>query len=68
MLMNFRNGKKRFRVLSLSDIKNNKVPRNILRDKIVLIGMTTATSDLFDTSAISGLEPNRNWQTSLYGV
>lgn len=68
MLMNFRNGKKRFRVFSLHDIKNNKVPRNILRDKIVLIGMTAATSDLFDTSAISGLELNRNWKTSLYGV
>lgn len=30
--------------------------------------MTAATSDLFDTSVISGLELNRNWKTSLYGV
>ena len=64
MLMNFRNSKEGFLVLSLHDIKNHKVPKDILRNKIVLIGMTAATSDLFDTSAISGLKLNGN----IYGV
>ena len=67
MLINFRNGKERFPVFSLHDIKT-KIPENILRDKlrdkVVLIGMTATNSDLFDTSAISGLKLNGN----IYGV
>ncbi len=64
ILMNFRNSKKGFLFFSLHEIMNNKIPESILRDKIVLIGMTATTSDLFDTSAISGLELNGN----IYGV
>ncbi len=65
MLMNFRNGKQRFRILSLHDIKNNKVNRNWLQDKIILIGITaTSIQDFFSTSAIYGLELNGK----IYGV
>ncbi len=57
ILMNFRNGKGSFRVLSLHDIKNNKINPNILRNKIVIIGMTAITvTDFFNTSAISGIK------------
>ena len=56
-LINFRNGKKRFRVFSLHDIKNNKINQTSLRDKIVIIGITgVSSSDNFYTSAISGLK------------
>ena len=59
ILINFRNGKHRFRVFSLHDIKNNKIKGNLLRDKIVIIGMTAvSTSDFFYTSAINGLKLN----------
>ena len=65
MLMNFRNGRQRFRFLSLHDIKNNKFNRMWLEDKIILIGMTaTSVQDFFNTSAISGLELNGK----IYGV
>ena len=65
MLMNFRNGKKRFRVLSFHDIKNNKVNQSWLQGKVVLIGVTaTSIQDFFYTSAISDLELNGK----IYGV
>ncbi|MEO1377939.1 MAG: CHASE2 domain-containing protein, partial [Cyanobacteria bacterium J06635_10] len=65
MLMNFRNGKQRFRILSLHDIKKNKFNRSWLQNKIVLIGVTaTSTHDFLYTSAISGLELNGK----MYGV
>lgn len=56
-LINFRNGKERFLTFSLHQIKNNQVPANSLRDKIVIIGMTAiSSSDFFDTSAISDVK------------
>ncbi|WP_414624184.1 CHASE2 domain-containing protein [Calothrix sp. CCY 0018] len=65
ILMNFRNGKQRFRVLSLDDIKTDQVNPAWLQDKIVLIGMTaTSAGDFFNTSAISDLELNGE----IYGV
>lgn len=64
-LINFRNGEKRFLFVSLHDIKHNKIRENVLRDKIVIIGMTAAsTSDFFNTSAISGLK----LKGKIYGV
>ncbi|MGK7948033.1 MAG: CHASE2 domain-containing protein [Xenococcaceae cyanobacterium] len=64
-LINFRNGEERFLFVSLHDIKNNKIRGNVLRDKIVIIGMTAArNSDFFNTSAISGLK----LKGTLYGV
>ena len=56
-LMNFRNGKERFIIFSLHDIKNNKIKGNLLRDKIVIVGTTADSSEeFFNTSAISGLK------------
>ncbi len=65
ILMNFRNGKKRFIFLSLHDLKNNKIPENFLRDKIIIIGMIAiSSSDSFYTSAISDLK----LYSTIYGV
>ncbi|MBE9215749.1 CHASE2 domain-containing protein [Plectonema cf. radiosum LEGE 06105] len=65
IFMNFRNGKERFRVLSLHDIKNNQVNPSWLQGKIILIGMTATTvRDITNTSAISGLKLNGE----IYGV
>ena len=65
ILVNFHNGKKRFKVVSLHDIKNNKIKGNLLQDKVVIIGMAAATSsDFFSTSAISGLK----LKGQIYGV
>lgn len=59
-LINFRNGEKNFLVISLHDVKNNKIQANLLQDKIIIIGMiNNSTSDLFYTSAISGLKIDR---------
>lgn len=61
ILMNFRNGKEKFRILSLHDIKNSQINKSLLKGKIVLIGITaTSVRDFFNTSAISGLELNGN--------
>jgi len=52
MLVNFRSGKQPFRFISLNDIKNNKFNSNWLKQKIIIIGVTAASSnDLFNTSA-----------------
>jgi CHASE2 domain-containing sensor protein len=65
ILVNFYNGKNRFTVVSLHDIKNNQIQQNLLENKIVIIGMVAATSsDFFSTSAISGLKLNGQ----IYGV
>ncbi|MGB3642657.1 MAG: CHASE2 domain-containing protein [Rivularia sp. (in: cyanobacteria)] len=65
ILVNFHNGTKRFLVVSLDDIKNNKIQRNLLQNKVVIIGMVTATiPDFFNTSAIKGLKLNGQ----IYGV
>ncbi|MGB3651387.1 MAG: CHASE2 domain-containing protein [Rivularia sp. (in: cyanobacteria)] len=65
ILMNFRNGEKRFLTCSLHDIKNNQIQANLLEDKIVIVGMVAAsTPDFFNTSAISGLKLKGN----IYGV
>ena len=64
-LVNFYNGENRFKFVSLHDIKNQKIPENLLRDKVVIIGMAAATSlDFFSTSAISGLK----LKGQIYGV
>ncbi|MBE9167849.1 CHASE2 domain-containing protein [Pleurocapsales cyanobacterium LEGE 06147] len=54
ILMNFRSGRKPFRVLSLKDIKTGNFEPSWLRDRIVLIGMNAfSVSDFFNTSAIA---------------
>ncbi|WP_199192415.1 CHASE2 domain-containing protein [Chlorogloea sp. CCALA 695] len=72
LLVNYRNGRQRFRTLSLKDINDieaRKVNPNVLRDalsgRIVLIGMTAPSiKDFIDTSAITNLQP----PGKIYGV
>lgn len=66
VLLNYRSGQNQFTTLSLQDIKNNNFHPNLLRDKIVLVGMTAhSAKDIINTSAIVSqeLEPGK-----VYGV
>lgn len=55
VLLNFRSGSKRFRTLSLDEIKTGKFNPNWVRDRIIIIGMTTPSApDFIDTSAVVG--------------
>lgn len=72
LLLNYRNGRKRFRTLSLQDINdieavkgNANVLRDTLGDRIVLIGLTAPSiKDFINTSAIANLQP----PGKIYGV
>lgn len=65
ILVNFYNGENRFKFISLHDITRDRISQNLLRDKVVIIGMVAATSsDFFSTSAISGLK----LKGQIYGV
>jgi CHASE2 domain-containing sensor protein len=72
LLLNYRNGRERFRTLSLKDINDIEAGNgnpNMLRDvfggRIVLIGVTAPSiKDFINTSAIANLEP----QGKIYGV
>ena len=68
VLLNYRNGRERFRTISLkevNDIEAGKGNPNVLRDRIVLIGVTTPSiKDFIDTSAIANLQP----PGKIYGV
>ncbi|GAA6614318.1 CHASE2 domain-containing protein [Scytonema sp. NUACC26] len=65
VLLNFRNGKERFRTVSLNDIKTGNFQPEWIRDRIVTLGMTAISApDLFYTSAISELQLHGQ----IYGV
>lgn len=72
VLLNYRNGRERFRTLSLKDINDIEAGKgnpNVLRDafcgRIVLIGVTAPSiKDLINTSAIANLQP----PGKIYGV
>ncbi len=72
VLLNYRNGRERFRRLSLKDINDIEAGKgnpNVLRDvfggRIVLIGVTTPSiQDFINTSAITNLQP----PGKIYGV
>ena len=64
ILLNVRSGPMPFSVLSLSQIKARKVDPNLIRGKIVLIGiMSSSAKDLASSGAIAGINPGR-----IYGV
>ncbi|MBC1237783.1 CHASE2 domain-containing protein [Nostoc sp. 2RC] len=66
VLLNFRSGRKRFRTISLNDIKNNKFNSQWLRDRIVIIGITSPSrQDLITTSAITS---NHSLKRPINGV
>jgi CHASE2 domain-containing sensor protein/two-component sensor histidine kinase len=55
VLLNFRAVPQPFTIVSLTDVLTNKVPPDLIRDRIVLIGMTAASvNDTFMTSAAQG--------------
>ena len=72
LLLNYRNGRQRFRTLSLRDINDIEAGKgnpNVLRDafggRIVLIGVTAPSiKDFINTSAIANLQP----PGKIYGV
>lgn len=57
VLINFRGSQKSFRTLSLNDIKTRNFNSNWLRDRLVIIGITSPGIDMVNSSAISGVNP-----------
>jgi CHASE2 domain-containing sensor protein len=69
LLLNYRNGRERFRTLSLKDINDIETNPNLLRaifsERVVLIGVTAPSiKDFINTSAIANLQP----PGKIYGV
>jgi CHASE2 domain-containing sensor protein len=65
VLLNYRSGKHNFRFLSLEDIKTGNFNPQWIRDRIVLIGITSpSTPDLVNTSAVASSTINGQ----IYGV
>lgn len=53
-LINYRSGDQPFQIVSLTDVMQDKVPVDQIRDRLVLIGMTaTSVGDLERTSAVN---------------
>ncbi|MEH2401405.1 CHASE2 domain-containing protein [Nostoc sp.] len=58
VLLNFRSGREKFRTLSLYDLKSDKFNPDWIRDRIVIIGITSPScKDFIPTSAIESIEP-----------
>lgn len=64
ILINFRNRNNPFRIVSLLDIQTGKVKPHLIRDKIVLIGMTSPSAKDYVNSAAMKSEN----QALIYGV
>ncbi|WP_414624062.1 CHASE2 domain-containing protein [Calothrix sp. CCY 0018] len=65
ILMNFRNSRNPFAVVSMRDILNDKVDAKLLRDRIILIGnRNMSAGDIFYTSAL----PSLKLSGQIYGV
>jgi CHASE2 domain-containing sensor protein/two-component sensor histidine kinase len=56
-LLHFRAGQQPFRMVSLSDIQDGRVPEDWIRDRIVLVGMVASSAGDFINS---GAIPSRN--------
>lgn len=68
VLMNFRSGKKTFRIYSLSDILNGNLKAEFFRDKIILVGnINPSAGDFIYTSATASQEPDTPYER-IYGV
>jgi CHASE2 domain-containing sensor protein/two-component sensor histidine kinase len=74
VLLNFRASSQPFTIVSLTDVLSNKVPPDLIRDRVVLVGMTApSVNDIFMTSATQGtmlanaLNDGEQYQL-LYGV
>lgn len=61
MLANFRNLRQGFRTVSLTDVLQGRIPPDLMRDRLVLIGLTAeSTGDFFFTPYSSALF-GRSW-------
>ncbi|OKH40436.1 adenylate/guanylate cyclase domain-containing protein [[Phormidium ambiguum] IAM M-71] len=50
VILNFRGGRNNFKIVSLSDVLKNRIPSDLMRDRIVLIGSTAESlNDLLYT-------------------
>jgi CHASE2 domain-containing sensor protein len=65
VLLNFRSGREQFRTLSLNDIKTGKLNPIWVRDRIVIIGITSPGVDIVNSSTISDANPGPG---QVYGV
>jgi CHASE2 domain-containing sensor protein/two-component sensor histidine kinase len=64
ILLNFRSGSNPFRMVSLRDITEGRVPEAWIRDRIVLIGITAPSAkDVINSAAIDEVNPGL-----VYGV
>lgn len=64
MMINVRSGRSPFTVVSLSDVLDGSVPAALIRDRIVLIGVTSLSQkDLVNSAAVNTLNPGL-----VYGV
>ncbi|MDM9382735.1 CHASE2 domain-containing protein [Chlorogloeopsis sp. ULAP01] len=58
VLLNFRSGAQRFRILSLNDIKTENFKPEWIRDRVVIIGITASSvKDFITTSAVISTKP-----------
>jgi CHASE2 domain-containing sensor protein len=65
ILLNFRSGQERFRKISLNQIQTGNFDPSWIRDRIVLIGITSPGVDLINSSVADNLNPGIG---KIYGV
>jgi CHASE2 domain-containing sensor protein/two-component sensor histidine kinase len=69
ILFNFRSGRKAFQVVSLGDVMAGKVPAALIRDRIILVGMTApSVKDVVKTTAIDSSHSELVGGVEVYGV
>lgn len=66
IIINFRSTKKPFKTISFSDILNNKIEPNLLKDKIILIGASAST--LGDNFFTPKNRKTLDFQDEMFGV
>lgn len=66
MLLNFRNNPKAFETISFKKILSEKFSPNLVKNRIVIIGITTSShQDYFPAAVPSIIAPEANW---VYGI
>ena len=65
MLLNYRGPLEKFGQISMTEVLDNQIPPDLMRDRIVLIGATAPSlNDFFFTPYISGFHRDRNLLTN----
>ncbi len=66
MLLNFRNGPQAFQVVSLKDILSGELSPDWVKNRVVIIGVTTSSfQDYSPAAVLSVIDPQENW---VYGI